>query len=259
MNQVVVRFDDKFHCEEINCYQSRGKSTVSLIQEAFSEIDMGPFYEYFDMGDYSDNPYSFSSDEYHDKLIPCFNFDSWPEIGIYNYDKTCADMQQEIIFDQLFWVGNTHTNESRIKFKSLVDGDDRIKVDSIEWTNSNNEWKSVGKFTPLVEHGKYKYLIDIEGRGYSARTKYLLHSGRPLFYQQRKWNEYWFFDMKPFEHYIPVDNDLLDFYSKYEWAIANEDKCFQIGQNAREFALKNLKRRNAVERYKFIFRTGCSH
>ena len=110
-----------------------------------------------------------------------------------------------------------------------------------------------GTFTSLPDHCNYKYLIDIEGNGYSGRVKHLLHTGRPLFYQKRYWNEYWFFKMEPFVHYIPIENDFSDFNQKFNFILENDDVAEEIGNNAREFAIKNLRRKNAVEKYRDLF------
>ena len=58
--------------------------------------------------------------------------------------------------------------------------------------------------------------------------------------------------MQPFVHYIPVENDFSDFNNKFNWALENEEEVEEIGKNGRDFAIKNLRRRNAVYRYKNI-------
>jgi glycosyltransferase involved in cell wall biosynthesis len=58
--------------------------------------------------------------------------------------------------------------------------------------------------------------------------------------------------MQPFYHYIPVKEDLSDFKEKYEWAKKNPEYCKFISQNALEFSKKNLKREDAIARYKNI-------
>ena len=64
--------------------------------------------------------------------------------------------------------------------------------------------------------------------------------------------------MKPFVHYIPVKNDLSDFYEKFEWAKNNEHECTKIGKNAQDFAANNLRRSNAIQRYVDILRIVAS-
>jgi hypothetical protein len=103
-----------------------------------------------------------------------------------------------------------------------------------------------GNFISLRDHCQFKYLFDIEGVGYSARLKVLLFSGRPVFVQARPWQEYFFRDMKPFVHYIPVARDLGDLREQLDWAEENKEKCAEIAENARSFAKAYLTRSAAI-------------
>lgn len=262
----AVYFDGvQFKFDASRCYQTRGTSSVELVKKAIEGIKftLKPFTLILFTGDYiHDYPFSFSGPEYTDFLIPDFNFWAWPEVGIEDYEDTCEKIieasKKEPEYNKLFWAGNTNTNIGRKKFKIMTEGDKDIVVDDTgNWVVKPGMRRlETGSrtFTSLSDHCKYKYLIDFLGNGYSGRVKHLLHTGRPLFYQERQWNEYWFFDMEPFVHYIPVKNDLSDFYEKFEWAKNNEDECVKIGKQAQDFAKENLRRSNAVERYIDIIR-----
>ena len=156
----------------------------------------------------------------------------------------------------MLWIGNCATNKCRSRFVELTKNDPRISaVDIVSWhkeSGLNRLATKNGQYVSMEDHCDYKYLIDLEGAGWSARTKMLFHSGRPVFYQNRRWNEYWFFDMIPFKHYIPIKNDLSDFYEKFEWAVNNETNCLEIAANALEFAKIHLTRESAISRYKSI-------
>lgn len=86
----------------------------------------------------------------------------------------------------------------------------------------------------------FAFLIDIQGQGYSGRTKYLLYSNRPLFYVERVFVEYFNIELVPYYHYIPVKNDLSDLVSQYLWALDNPVKVAQIAQNALNYAKANM-------------------
>ena len=272
---VSIDFDGRqFKFDTSSCYQTRGTSCVELVKMAIESIEctLRPFTLIIYTGDYiQDYPFCFSGPEYTELLVADFNFWAWPEVGIDDYEDTCKQIvessQKEPEYNKLFWAGNTNTNPIRKKFKEMVKNDTSIVVDDVgDWYPDTNfpsiekEAKKImlntasGTFTTLPDHCKYKYLIDFLGNGYSGRAKHLLHSGRPLFYQERHWNEYWFFKMKPFVHYIPVKNDLSDFYEKFEWAKQNEAECNKIAKQAQDFAKDNLRRSNAVERYKKLLR-----
>jgi hypothetical protein len=46
----------------------------------------------------------------------------------------------------------------------------------------------------------YRYMIDVEGAGYSGRFKMLLHTKRVVLLQDRPWREWFFDDIEPFRH-----------------------------------------------------------
>jgi len=273
-NLVKVKFDgDDFFVRE-KCYQSRGEHLIKIIVSALNRInksDIEPFEVSFYTGDFETKyvdgweekePYAFAAEEYSDKLIPDFNFSGWPEVGIYNYEKTCKQIlessREKPKYDKLFWAGNTNTHINRKRFAEITAGDERIVVnDVVGWKGISSKVQRLqpvsGVFTSLPGHCEYKYLIDIEGVGYSGRIKHLMHTNRPLFIQERRWHEWWFFQLEAFVHYIPVKNDMSDFYERFEWVMDNEGKAKQIAQNAQDFAKENLRLENAVERFKKVF------
>lgn len=85
---------------------------------------------------------------------------------------------------------------------------------------------------------KYFILIDIEGAGYSTRSKLLLWSHRPLIIIDRPEKEYYKEYLVPWEHYIPVKRDMTDLIEKTVWIFQNYDKALIIAHNAFIFATK---------------------
>lgn len=247
-----------------HCYESRGHSICSLIRSAFETLSndelnrMSSFTEFFHIGDRGNGSYCFSDSVYSDKLIPCFLFDSWIEVGIPDYEKTRMVMLDRSsvppVINKLFWIGNTATHPTRVQFIQMCQSHPIIDVfDCGNWQGCDGHRKMPDRaYLSIEDHSQFKYLIDLQGNGWSARTKLLLHSGRPLFYQERKWNEYWFFDMEPFVHYIPVKEDLSDLFDRIEWAETHPEECWNISKNAVEFSRNNLGRINAIERFKKI-------
>ena len=266
-SKLEVYFDgNSIYCHEYWCYESRGRMSSYLINEAFSNLNndeknrMNVGSVFLFMGDYLDYPLSFSGPSYNDFMIPDYIFAGWPETGIHDYDDMCKRIRlksiENYIDDRLFWIGNINTHHTRRKFYENFNKNLKVKcIDIIQLVKQSGtiELKTEnGNFISLPDHTNYKFLIDIQGAGYSGRTKLLLHSNRPLFYQLRKCNEYWFYDLRPFEHYIPVNEDFSDFEDKLNWAHKNENKCKEISKNAFDYADKNLRKSNAVDRYKKV-------
>ena len=83
-------------------------------------------------------------------------------------------------------------------------------------------------------------LVDIQGKGYSARLKLLLHSGRPVLLCARPWVEFFHPLLKPWVHYVPVRADLADLVAAAEWVAANPAEAAAIGARAQALAREHL-------------------
>ena len=160
--------------------------------------------------------------------IPDFSFNQWPEAFIYSYSEECKKILNNAKLpptsNKVFWSGNLDTHFSRKIFY------DRFKADTerFEIHIANPEKKDYSTtFISMHEQYKYKYLIDLQGNGYSGSLKYLLHSGRLLFIQERKWKSYYHFKLKPFVHFIPVKEDFSDLYEQLDWADNNPEKLLR--------------------------------
>jgi hypothetical protein len=89
-------------------------------------------------------------------------------------------------------------------------------------------------------------LLDIEGRGYSARLKLLLHSGRPVLIQERPWKEYFWSELVAWVHYIPVRRDLADLVERVLWAREHPREAAAVGRAGQVFARARLSRAAAI-------------
>ncbi len=179
--------------------------------------------------------------------IPDFAFNQWPEAGITSYTEECTKLQAHSknppLYNKIFWAGNLNTHFTRQLFY------DRFKSDTsrFEFHLVDTSTKDyMQKIIPMHKQLEYKYLIDIQGNGFSGRLKFLLHSGRLLFVQDRKWKSYYHFKLKPFVHFIPVKEDFSDLYDQLNWAENNPIKVAEIIQHATDFALTELKYENVI-------------
>ena len=189
------------------------------------------------------------------KLIPDFFFDCWKEIGCENFDqwthKIVENSKKTPEFNKLFWSGALDLNvPARHKFYELAKKNDKLECQPITWQRDkwipNHEILNDRKIT-LLEHPKYKYLIDLPCAGYSGRFKALLFTGRPVFKVEDNFEEFFYKDLKPFEHYIPVKNDLSDLEKQLNWAENNYEQALEIANNAQDYAIKNLNMEKCIE------------
>ncbi len=63
----------------------------------------------------------------------------------------------------------------------------------------------------------------------------------------RKWKEFFYKDLKPYEHYIPVKEDLSDFSEQITWAETHQEEALKIARNAQNYAIENLSREKAIQ------------
>ena len=261
MGEVLVQWENGSLRTSIrNCWQHRGENMEKLLSmavESMSEAEkqkIKNFTSVFVVNDHGDGEYTICSDRYTDRTLPCFAFDHWKEAKIDDYTEMCeAIVKRSSLphkFDKLFWAGQVSHRTRKIfidRFSSHP---------KMELVYHRHHWghfsRLPSRYTTLPDHCDYKYMLDLQGNGYSARVKFLLHTKRPLFYQQRKFHEYWFWSLEPFVHYIPVKEDLSDFQEMFDWAEKNPKKCSEIANNAYDFATSNLKRSDAVQRMKNI-------
>ncbi len=247
-------------------WEHRVVSCIEMFIKAFdlirNEVDTD-FTLDIETGDFSRNPnvlayaYRGVDSKY---LIPDFTFADWPEVGIINYDNTCKEIEEAgkkpYIYDKIFWIGNASTNNIRKRLVKMGENNKNFEFIGMEWKEASKEnqlkRQEANKYVSLPDHTKYKYLIDVPGWGYSARVKLLLFSGRPLFYVGRGENEYYFKDLIPFEHYIPVKADLSDLKAKYNWAETHPVEAQEIAQNALKYAKEHLTTRAAIFKYSEI-------
>ncbi len=79
------------------------------------------------------------------------------------------------------------------------------------------EFSGHGKFVPLTEQNDYKYLLDMQGIGWSARLMALVFMGAVLFVLDRDTHEFWFPEyFEPDVHYVAVAHDGHDLATKLE-------------------------------------------
>ena len=101
--------------------------------------------------------------------------------------------------------------------------DDLILQDQASGERSQDHWSS-GLFISL----QHKYQINIDGTVAAYRFPYLLAGNSLVLKQDSPYYEYFYKDLKPFEHYVPIKRDLSDIMEKIQWAKDNEEKVNEL-------------------------------
>jgi len=176
--------------------------------------------------------------------FPCPMFLRWPQVGIPDAEAMTADLlidDAPFSDERIFWIGaETHASR-RALFELGQKHPRRFDVEIMQWVREGiGKQRSRTRQVSIPEHRRYKYLIDCPGNGYSARIKWLLATGRPLFIVERRVIEHWHEELEPWIHYIPVSSDLSDLLENHERIEAAPDLYTSIAWNARRFATERL-------------------
>lgn len=245
-------------------YESRSESTISMFKQAFDLIKdktvLKTTHFYINIDDVSskiNNTLTFGyTNSENIVLCPDFTFDKWIECGIDTYTKTITRIiengNKKHVVEKLFWIGNLNTQPLRhelLKLGNLYN--DKMEITPMDWKRifPKGSMHNFTTYTSLEDHTKYKYLIDCGARGFSGRLKFLLYTNRPLFLVNRDKNkqEYFYGNLIPFEHYIPLKEDLSDLITQLQWAENNYAEAIKIAENAKKFALENLNKENVIK------------
>jgi len=243
-------------------YERRNFSTFWCIQQADKKYNFNDFNEIkIETGDSerSINDYTYSKQNNYNKLIPDFNFHSWAETGINDYELFVNEISDAGLhnyeINKIGWIG-AMTNFRRNQMLQIGNNNKELfDFFQMNWIRSNNDNIMLNSTTyistpDLVK--RYSMLIDIEGNGYSGRLKHLLWSHRPLLIVDRPHKEYFFEFLKEWEHYIPVKRDLSDLIEKTKWCLDNYDKALQIAENAYQFSKVHLTREACYDKWKDV-------
>lgn len=175
-------------------------------------------------------------------IFPDYVFGNWWHIGLNDFDKFSREITEEssiknIQYNKIFWIGNPQEIKQRhlyIKmlreFPSILDGD------KMNWKNHSEP----SKFIEIKDHCKWKYLIDLEGSGWSGRLKLLPFCNRPLLITDRKYYAWSDIQILKTKEYISVHNNLDNLIDKYLWLEDNKDKAFKMSNNLYHFCKKKF-------------------
>jgi len=112
MSFKVSKKDGSLVFEDYGGYETRNPSTMWCIQEADKVYNWRDFNEiiiYTHDVELSQNDYTYSKQTNYTNLIPDFNFHSWPQVGINDYDSSIKDIDKAGLelyeIDKVGWIG----------------------------------------------------------------------------------------------------------------------------------------------------------
>ncbi|XP_020366799.2 protein O-glucosyltransferase 1 isoform X2 [Rhincodon typus] len=203
---------------------------------------------------------SFSkTSEYYDIMYPAWTFWEggpavWPiyPTGLGRWDLMRKELKvsaekwpwEEKVSKGFFRGSRTSSERDPL---ILLSREQPLLVDA-EYTK-NQAWKSEkdtlgkppAKEIPLVDHCKYKYLFNFRGVAASFRFKHLFLCGSLVFHVGNEWLEFFYSQLKPWVHYIPVNQDLSNVRELLQFVQENDHIAREIAERGRQFILEHLK------------------
>ena len=149
-----------------------------------------------------------------------------------NFEKILRLSEKTWQIDRAFWGGNILNSQIRKTLVFLAEKYPKhIETNGFIWDGQY----VLGNPIPMIDFLNYRFIIDVRGVGWTDRIKWLLAMGRPLLIVERPYKEYYFDDIRQWDHYVPVREDLSDLIDHIELLRNNEDLCEKLTYNCRKF------------------------
>lgn len=169
-------------------------------------------------------------------------------MGIDDYDVTTAAIHESGLvppkLQRCVWIGVVHESRRRL-YDVGAQNPELSDIMGMHWS-SNEDGGAMLRSTRYLSLAdlvkEYSLLLDIEGGGYSGRLKYLLWSHRPVLLVDRPYKEFFFENLQPWVHFVPVERDLRDMVEKARWCLEHEEEARAIASNAYDFSRRYLTR-----------------
>jgi len=205
--------------------------------------------------------FSFSKTvDYKDIMYPAWTFwEGGPAIALHPTGIGRWDlMREEISKSAENWPWNKKVNKGFFRGSRTSDERDSLVLLSrrlpalvdAQYTK-NQAWKSPkdtlnaepASEISLRDHCKFKYLFNFRGVAASFRFKHLFLCKSLVFHVGDEWNEFFYFAMKPWVHYVPLKSypnekdieDILLFFQNHD------DLAKSIAERGYEFIWNHLR------------------
>jgi len=150
--------------------------------------------------------------------------------GMYRFENWTSFPRGRLVFDSM-------------KNPDLIDAAFSQYPDVCRQQDPQRCVKEMGpiKYVPWSEVLHYKYQMIIDGVTCSfPAAQWKLLSGSLSFMQESNDIQFFYNELSPWKHYVPVKSDLSDLSEKILWAKTHDEEAKLIADNAREFALTHI-------------------
>jgi hypothetical protein len=92
-------------------------------------------------------------------LVPDFNFHSWPQVGINDYERFVIEISnaglEKYEINKVGWIGNINTNVIRQKLLEIGNNNNEIfDIIDMSWVNSGNTALNSAKYISTPRSSK---------------------------------------------------------------------------------------------------------
>jgi hypothetical protein len=135
-----------------------------------------------------------------------------------------------------FYHPSNKSVNQRQYFVNLIDSFPKLK----KYVDANENFLSIS------DQIKSKFLIDIDGFANTWDSLcWKLYSGSLVIKNESIWKQWYYDELKPWIHYVPVNNDFSNLLQIIQWCQLNDNICREIALNARNFVKKRLNYENS--------------
>lgn len=103
------------------------------------------------------------------------------------------------------------------------------------------ESSMVSKSVKKEDHLLYKYLVDVDGNSCTYERCFWILLSNSLLIKQESKNIQWYYGaLKPWKHYLPIQEDLSDLIEKIAWAKEHDARAKSMADTGSAFVRENL-------------------
>ena len=103
-----------------------------------------------------------------------------------------------------------------------------------------SDFEPLSDYVPMTRFLDYKYQLSLDGTVAAYRLPYLLSGDALVLKQTCSYYEHFYRDLVPYQHFLPLKNDLSDVIEQIQWARDHDDEVQRIVRQAQEFTQRNL-------------------
>ena len=241
----LVLSENTFNFYNNGGYEYRNESTIKLLIEALKMHEQLFYNKTLNVTvNTSDHiftdclNYAHTTNKY--LTIPDFTFDQWPQVGIQSFNTTVLNILDQhnvdSIYNSVFWSGSVGNIKQRNIYQALSATNHRFICNEIHWNKTDSIAMAADNYVSIPDHCKYKYLLDLQGHGWSARLKFLLYSNRLVFIAKRPQLEWWMHHLQDKVNCVLVESDLSNLNELVNYYDNNPEEYKTIVTNQLKFA-----------------------